>query len=227
LQLIDGKPMIQLVFEQALKVPNIHKIIIATDHAKVLDICQGFGAETMMTSAHHASGTDRVGEVAKKYTEYDFYINIQGDEPLVDPEMLSKFNVFLQSAQFEICTMCEEVTNEEDLFDFNVVKLVKSKSQKALYFSRNAIPAFRDKAFKDWFKDQRYYKHLGIYGFSKAAISQVVQLPASSLELAESLEQLRWLENDFSIGVMESSSFTIGVDTKEDLEKVRLLLELK
>ncbi len=221
---IGDKPMIQWVYEQALKVENIHKVIIATDHAKVFEVCQNFGATVMMTSPSHVSGTDRIGEVVSINPEYDFYINIQGDEPLIDSQMLSEFNLFLQSSSFEICTICEKMSNEQDLFDFNCVKLVKTKSQKVLYFSRNAIPAFRDKAFKDWFKYHDYFRHIGIYGFSKSAIQSITNLQVSSLEEAESLEQLRWMENDYSIGVMESKSYSIGVDTQADLDRVRLSL---
>jgi 3-deoxy-manno-octulosonate cytidylyltransferase (CMP-KDO synthetase) len=222
---IGGKPMVQWVYERALKVSNVHKVIIATDHPTVYDACIGFGAEVMMTSPNHVSGTDRVGEVVRAYPGYDFYINIQGDEPLIDPAMLSDFNVFLQSGQYDICTVCEKVKNEADLFDFNVVKLVKSKSQSVLYFSRNAIPAHRDKPYKDWSKSHDYYRHVGIYGFSESAINKVVNLPVSPLEHAESLEQLRWMENDFKIGVMESNSYSIGVDTLDDLEKVRKMVD--
>lgn len=221
---IDGKPMVQWVYERALKVSNVQKVIIATDHQRVYDICLGFGAEVMMTASNHVSGTDRVGEVANANPGFDFYINIQGDEPLIEPGMLSQFNDFLQTGQFDICTVCEKVKNEADLFDYNVVKLVKSSSNSVLYFSRNAIPALRDKPYKDWYNSHIYYRHVGIYGFAESAIKKVVKLPVSSLEKAESLEQLRWMENDFKIGVMESSSYSIGVDTLEDLEKVRKLV---
>ncbi len=132
--------MIRHVYERALKVKNIHKIVIATDSKKIYDICENFGAEVMMTSEDHKSGTDRVGEVATKYHDFDFYINIQGDEPLIDPELLTDFNTFLQTGKFDICTISEKIKNSEDLFDFNVVKLVKDNKDKVIYFSRNASP---------------------------------------------------------------------------------------
>jgi 3-deoxy-manno-octulosonate cytidylyltransferase (CMP-KDO synthetase) len=222
--LIGDKPMIQLVYEQALKVKGVQKVIIACDHQKVYDTCIGFGAEVMMTSPSHISGTDRIGEVAHKYNNFDCYINIQGDEPMIDADLLSQFNEKLQSNTFDIFTICEKLSSQDDLFDFNVVKVVKSISGKVLYFSRNAIPAFRDKPYKDWFSSQQYYKHIGIYGFQKKALNEITALPVSNLEKTESLEQLRWLDHGYNIGIMESTSFSIGVDTEADLERVRKLM---
>jgi 3-deoxy-manno-octulosonate cytidylyltransferase (CMP-KDO synthetase) len=222
---INGKPLIQWVYEKALKVKSINKVIIAVDCAELYDFCQGFGAEVLLTSANHQSGTDRIGEVAKYLSGIDIIINLQGDEPMIDPIEIQKLIATIIERDADIVTMYESLNNDNELFDFNVVKLVKSNTDKAIYFSRNAIPAQRDRPFKEWIKKHQYFKHRGIYGFKKEILLQLITLPQSQLEKAESLEQLRWLENGYRIDLIESNNFSIGIDTQEDLDRVRVLMK--
>jgi 3-deoxy-manno-octulosonate cytidylyltransferase (CMP-KDO synthetase) len=224
LQDIHGKPLIQWVYERAQKVNKVSRVLIAVDDQELYDTCQQFGAEVVMTDASHTSGTDRIGQVAKELIDIDFVVNLQGDEPLIDPSEIERFITFLINSEAPIVTMAESLSNEQALFDYNVVKLTKDNNNRALYFSRNAIPAFRDKPYKDWIKLHPYFRHVGLYGFRKSILLDLVKLSTSSLEKAESLEQLRWLENGYSIGVMETSHYSVGVDTQEDLDRVRILL---
>jgi 3-deoxy-manno-octulosonate cytidylyltransferase (CMP-KDO synthetase) len=224
LQDIHGKPLIQWVYERAKKVNKVSRVLIAVDDQELYDACQQFGAEVITTDASHTSGTDRIGQVAKQLSDIDFVVNLQGDEPLIEPSEIERFITFLINSEAPIVTMAESLNNEQALFDYNVVKLTKDKNDHALYFSRNAIPAFRDKPYKDWIKLHPYFRHVGLYGFRKSILLDLVKLPTSSLEKAESLEQLRWLENGYSIGVMETAHYSVGVDTQEDLDRVRILL---
>jgi 3-deoxy-manno-octulosonate cytidylyltransferase (CMP-KDO synthetase) len=224
---IAGKPLIQRVYEQARKVQGIQKILIATDHDEVFQSCINFGAEVIMTSDKHISGTDRLGEVANKINDFDIFINIQGDEPLIDPLMIEKLNKKLANERGGIVTLYEKISNEEEIFDYNVVKLTKNLDNKILYFSRNAIPAFRDTPYKEWLKKSIYYRHIGVYGFQSHVLKEIVKLKPSMLEQAESLEQLRWLENGYDVYGIEGIGHSIGVDTEEDLERVRALFATK
>lgn len=217
---INDKPMIQWVYEAALKVKNIQHVCIAADDEKTLKACNDFGANVHLTSVSHQSGTDRMGEIATKLPQYDYFINMQADEPLINPLSIERLAEFLISNNVGIATMYDVINNENDLFNYNVVKLVKDLNNNVLYFSRNAVPAHRDLPFKDWIKSAVYYMHVGIYGFKRNILMDVVRLPVSDLEKSEKLEQLRWLENGFEIKLCENLFFSKGVDTREDYEEV-------
>jgi 3-deoxy-manno-octulosonate cytidylyltransferase (CMP-KDO synthetase) len=222
---IAGKPMIQWVYEKAILSKNASKVIIATDHEDVIKVCKSFDAETILTSDKHQSGTDRVGEVAESLQEFDIFLNIQADEPLINVDFVDKMLLKLKNDDTcQILTLISDIENENELFDFNVVKVVKTYKDTALYFSRNVIPSHRDIPFKSWLNNAAYYRHIGVYGFKRATLLEIIKLPQSSLEKAESLEQLRWLQNGYNINTLYTDSFHFGVDTLEDLDKVRSII---
>jgi 3-deoxy-manno-octulosonate cytidylyltransferase (CMP-KDO synthetase) len=217
---IDGKTMIQRVYEQA-QLSDLQQVVIATDDEQIFDHALSFGAKVVMTSPHHRSGTDRIAEVAN-LMEADIVVNIQGDEPFIDPRQINALTHFLiENEALQIATLCKQITDNEQLMSPNIVKVVRSISSKALYFSRNPIPFLRDVVAKDWLSQQAHFKHIGMYAFRKNALMEIAKLEATDLEKYENLEQLRWLEHDFAIGVLETNIETIGIDTPEDLEKIK------
>ncbi len=218
---IAGKSMIQRVYEQTQKVRSFSKIIVATDDVRIEEHVKSFGGDVMMTSAEHQSGTDRCGEVVRKLKEnYDVVVNIQGDEPFIQPEQLEKLIATFDDVNTQIATLAIKLKNSEDIFNPNIVKVVFSVSRNALYFSRNPIPFNRNSEKQNWNTTTNYYKHLGIYAFRSDILRKINTLQQSTLEKAESLEQLRWLENEFKIKLVETDIDTIGIDTSEDLEKM-------
>jgi 3-deoxy-manno-octulosonate cytidylyltransferase (CMP-KDO synthetase) len=214
--------MVQWVYEAALKVNKVNKVMVATDSEEVFDTVVQFGGEAIMTSKEHLSGTDRIGEVAQKMPEYDVFINMQGDEPLIEPKTIQKLVDYFSEGGNSISTLYERISDENQLFDYNVVKLVFTNAGKILYFSRSAIPAQRDVAFKNWLKNSSYWRHIGLYGFKRDTLMQICQLKQSSLEQLEVLEQLRWLENGYDIHAIECQNHGVGVDTKDDLERAEM-----
>lgn len=219
---IGGKSMIQRVYEQAQKVRSFSKIIVATDDVRIEEHVKGFGGDVIMTSVEHQSGTDRCGEVVRKLEEnYDVVVNIQGDEPFILPEQLEKLITTFNDENTEIATLGFKLNNSEAIFNPNIVKVVFSVSGNALYFSRNPIPFNRNSEKENWINTTSYYKHLGIYAFRSDILRKINTLQQSTLEKAESLEQLRWLENDFTIKIVETDIDTIGIDTPEDIAKTQ------
>lgn len=220
---IGGKSMIQRVYEQTQKVRSFSKIIVATDDVRIEEHVKSFGGDVIMTSTEHQSGTDRCGEVVRKLKEnYDIVVNIQGDEPFIQPEQLEKLIATFDDVNTQIATLAIKLKNSEDIFSPNIVKVVFSVLGNALYFSRNPIPFNRNAEREKWVNTTSYYKHLGIYAFRSDILRKINTLQQSTLEKAESLEQLRWLENDFKIKLVETDIDTIGVDTPEDLLKLSL-----
>lgn len=220
---IGGKSMIQRVYKQAQKVRSFSKIIVATDDVRIEEHVKSFGGDVIMTSTEHQSGTDRCGEVVRKLKEnYDIVVNIQGDEPFIQPEQLEKLIATFDDVNTQIATLAIKLKNSEDIFSPNIVKVVFSVLGNALYFSRNPIPFNRNAEREKWVNTTSYYKHLGIYAFRSDILRKINTLQQSTLEKAESLEQLRWLENDFKIKLVETDIDTIGVDTPEDLLKLSL-----
>jgi 3-deoxy-manno-octulosonate cytidylyltransferase (CMP-KDO synthetase) len=178
-----------------------------------------FGGEVCMTSPQHASGTDRCYEVlTKEKGKFDYVINIQGDEPFIAPEQIDLLASLLDG-KTELATLIKKIGSVEQLLNPNLVKVVCSKNQEALYFSRSVIPYFRNMEQSEWVTHHTYYKHIGMYAYRADVLEQITKLEISSLEKTESLEQLRWLENGFHIKVKETNIETIGIDTPEDLEK--------
>ena len=216
---IMGKSLIEHVYLKAAQVKDA-EVIIATDDAGIFDHVQRFGGKAVMTSTRHQSGTDRVAEVASGL-ESDIIINLQGDEPLINPKQIEELIALMKKEDVKIGTQCFKIDNPDTLFDYNVVKIVRDYNDKALYFSRQAIPACRDLKYEAWMHKATYYKHVGIYGFKKDTLLEITSLPQSEYEKTENLEQLRWLQNGYNIHCTETKYASIGVDTPEDLDHVR------
>jgi 3-deoxy-manno-octulosonate cytidylyltransferase (CMP-KDO synthetase) len=217
---IAGKSMIQRVYEQAKKCEHLAEVIVATDDERIYKHVHDFGGSAIITSPDHQSGTDRCAEVALKHPQYEVIINIQGDEPYIDPEQISKLTSCFQNADTQIATLIKKVNSEQELFNINSPKVVINKLSEAVYFSRSPLPHIRGQEQTDWLKHYIYFKHIGIYGYRADILQQITKLPVSSLEKAESLEQLRWIENGYRIKVAETELETYAIDTPEDLEKL-------
>jgi 3-deoxy-manno-octulosonate cytidylyltransferase (CMP-KDO synthetase) len=216
---IEGKTMIQRVYEQALKSKLLLKVVVATDNELILKHVEGFGGTAIMTSEKHQSGTDRCYEVLEKIGfGYDFVINIQGDEPFIQPQQIDILVNCLEKGT-ELATLVKKIDDNETLFNTNTPKVIFNTRQEAIYFSRNTIPFFRGVDEKDWLKHHDFYKHLGIYAYRADILEKITQLPPSNLENAEKLEQLRWLENGFRIKIAITEFDSFGIDTPEDLER--------
>lgn len=210
---IGGKSMIQWVHTQASQSSKITKVVIATDDQRIFDHVKSFGGDVCMTSPDHVSGTDRCFEALSKQKEqFDYVINIQGDEPFISPKQIDLVAGLLDG-ETQLATLAKKIVDLDMLNNPNIVKLVKNLKDEALYFSRSPIPYLRNDV------KHTFFKHIGMYAYRFDILQKITLLPVSSLEKAESLEQLRWLENGFKIKVAETDQETIGVDTPEDLEK--------
>ena len=214
---IAGKPLIGMVFEAVRSCPLLKTVIVATDSEEILRVCQNHGWNAQMTSPVHRSGTERVHEVSGRENA-EVYVNVQGDEPLVRPEQIATLLEVMQNTEAQVGTVMTPAT-QVDVSNPNAVKVVTDLKGRALYFSRATIPYDRDNAAP------RYFKHLGLYAYRKAALDRFVNLPESALERSERLEQLRFLENGISIYVGETPYDSIGVDTEEDLQRVIRMLK--
>lgn len=217
---IAGKPMIQRVYEQTLQASSLSDVVVATDDEKIYNAVKSFNGNVIMTSDTHCSGTDRCAEVALKISGFDAVINIQGDEPLIDPNQINLVADCFNDVSTNIATLVKKITTNEELFNFNTPKVLLNSNMEAIYFSRQTIPYLRNFEEKDWLNNHTFYKHIGIYGYQTATLSILSQLNTSSLEKAESLEQLRWVENGFKIKVAVTETETLAIDTPADLEKV-------
>jgi 3-deoxy-manno-octulosonate cytidylyltransferase (CMP-KDO synthetase) len=214
---ISGKPMIQHVYERGLLVPNIRSVVVATDDVRIMEVVQRFGGRCLLTSTEHPSGTDRLVEVMSMLPA-DIYVNLQGDEPLIQPSDVGTLVAGMLSDPFiEVATLCHNVSLAEANSP-STVKVVVDSNGDALYFSRSLIPYARDAAVV------QYLKHMGIYGYRRKVLEKYNQLPDSLLEQAEKLEQLRLLEAGIRIRTFRVESNAPGVDTAECLEKVRRLM---
>ena len=218
---IAGKSMIQRVYEQVKKSTLITDVIVATDNKEIFDHVTRFDGRVRMTKESHVSGTDRCYEaLTLQKAPVDYVINIQGDEPFIQPEQIDLLAKLLDG-KTEIATLVKKIEDKEQLFNPNVVKAVVSEKGEALYFSRSTVPHIRNTPEADWLNNHTFYKHIGMYAYRTDVLKQLTSLPVSPLEKAESLEQLRWLENGFRIKVAETQTETIGIDTPEDLERVK------
>ena len=221
---INGISMINRVYNQAKKVTEISEIIVATDDSRIYDHVVGFGGKAMMTAESHQSGTDRCNEVLEKMEQhFDVVINIQGDEPFIKPEQIKELIQCFEDSSTQIATLKKKIEDSEEIFNPNNVKVVTDTKQFALYFSRNPIPFVRNAEKESWITKADFYKHIGIYGYKPEVLKQITKLEMSFLEKSESLEQLRWLENGFKIKVGKTNFQSIGIDSPEDLEKVKNL----
>jgi 3-deoxy-manno-octulosonate cytidylyltransferase (CMP-KDO synthetase) len=219
LALIKGKSMIQRVYEQAQQSSALNTVVVATDHQEIYDHVKKFGGAVCLTRFDHVSGTDRCFEaLTHQHKKYDYVINIQGDEPFIQPDQIDLLAGKLDGMT-EIATLVKALQTEEQLFNSNVVKVVLNDLMEALYFSRSPIPHIRSSPEKEWLGKHKFYKHIGMYAYRSDVLERLTRLSVSSLEKAESLEQLRWLENGFKISVAETLAETMGIDTPEDLQK--------
>lgn len=215
LQTIEGKPLIQFVYENAKKAKRVDHVIVACDHEAIQNCVNSFGGEAVLTGTHHTSGTERIAEVAKNLT-CEFVVNLQGDEPLMHFEVIDQvISALERDGSCVMSTACIKKDDPGEFLNPNVVKVTKDKSGWALYFSRSPIPYDRDK------RAHSYFKHLGIYGYRRSFLLQLPNLPSSSLEQCEKLEQLRALENGYRIKVVETVHDSIGVDTEMDFKLVK------
>ncbi len=226
LALLGGKPVIQRVYEQVCGV--LDDAVVATDDERIYEAVKRFGGKVEMTSTAHRSGTDRCREAYEKQgKEYDVVVNVQGDEPFIRREQLEALKHCFDQPATEIATLVKPFSERDGLAALenpNSPKVVLDKESRALYFSRSVIPYLRGVEREEWLRRHTFYKHIGIYAFRAEVLKQVTDLPQSPLEVAESLEQLRWLENGYRIGVGITDFETIGIDTPEDLERAEAFL---
>jgi len=227
LAMLGEKTIIQHVYEQVTKVNS--DVFVATDDDRIFREVEKFGGRAIMTSDQHKSGTDRCYEAFTKLDKYfDVVINIQGDEPFIQPEQIELLRSCFEDENTDIATLIKKIdaeNSERILFNPNSPKVVTDKNGFAMYFSRSTIPYMRGVDSKEWAAKQDFYKHIGIYAYRSEILRELTSLPPSVLEMAESLEQLRWLENGYKIKTAVTGTETIGIDTPEDLEKAKLLLQ--
>mgnify|MGYP004003849403 FL=1 len=227
---ICGKTMIQRVYEQATKA--LEHVYIATDDSRIEAEVKSFGGNVVMTSAEHTTGTNRCVEaynIVQKELNIDFdaVLNIQGDEPLLEPEILTNLANCFNDPSTEMATLIRPVHDKKELLSTSDIWVVIDKNDYALYFSREVIPHVRGAQKDDWIEHHAYYKHIGMYGFTPKAIKQFASMNQTSLEKAESLEQLRWLENGGKIKVAHTTHHALSVDTQEDLDEVIEIIQTR
>jgi 3-deoxy-manno-octulosonate cytidylyltransferase (CMP-KDO synthetase) len=218
---IGGKSMIQRVYEQAKKCEALADVFVATDDQRIFDHVIAFGGKAVMTADTHPSGTDRCAEVARLHPEYEIVINIQGDEPFIDPGQITKVASCFDEPGTQLATLIKKINTTGELHNLSTPKVIINTNNEAIYFSRSPIPHVRGQEPQNWLYHNTYYKHIGIYGYKSDVLQQITQLPVSSLEKAESLEQLRWMENGYRIKVALTDMESHAVDVPEDLEKLK------
>lgn len=227
LAVLGGKPVIQRVYEQVSGI--FDEAYVATDDERIEAAVKAFGGKVVMTSPNHKSGTDRCYEAFTKVGGgYDVVVNIQGDEPFIQPSQLEAVKACFEDPTTQIATLVKPFTTDDGfvaLENVNSPKVVVNANMNALYFSRSIIPYQRNADKQDWLAGHTYYKHIGLYAYRAEVLKEITLLPQSSLELAESLEQLRWLENGYTIKVGVTQVETIGIDTPEDLERAEEFLK--
>ena len=227
LAILGGKPVIQRVYEQVAGI--LDDAYVATDDVRIEEAVKAFGGKVVMTSVNHKSGTDRCYEAFQKVGEgFDVIVNIQGDEPFIQRSQLEAIKACFDDEATQIATLVKPFTPSDGfdaLENVNSPKVVVNKQMQALYFSRSIIPFQRNKEKQEWLSGHTYYKHIGLYAYRAAVLKEITSLPQSTLELAESLEQLRWLENGYTIKVGISEVETIGIDTPQDLARAEKFLQ--
>lgn len=218
---ILGKSMIQRVYEQCQKANCLTEIYVATDDQRIIDHVYSFGGNVILTSPDHQSGTDRCAEVVSKInSKENVVINIQGDEPFIDPEQINLLADAFSNPQTEIATLKKFISSEDDIKNPNVVKVIENDLGNAVYFSRAPIPYRRNPEF-----NIRYFKHIGIYAYKAETLLKLTKLPMGILEKAESLEQLRWIEAGFTIALKETDKETLAIDSPADLAHVEKMMK--
>ena len=224
LAVLGGKTVIQRVYEQVSKV--LSEAYVATDDERIFTAVEAFGGKAIMTRTDHKSGTDRIQEAVEKIgSDADVIINVQGDEPFIQPSQIETLMHLFNNPETQIGTLGKPFESIEAVENPNSPKIVTDVRGFALYFSRSIIPFIRGKEHQEWFGQYPFLKHLGIYAYRREVLAEVTQLPQSSLEKAESLEQLRWLQNGYRIRVGLTDVETVGIDTPEDLQKAEAFLK--
>ncbi|TDI72476.1 MAG: 3-deoxy-manno-octulosonate cytidylyltransferase [Bacteroidetes bacterium] len=224
---VHGKTMVQRVYEQAKQTVGLDRVVVATDHTTILKHITEFGGKACMTSEDHPSGTDRCREALDlEPDEYDFVVNIQGDEPFIDPRQIEELCKNLLP-DIQIATQAKLIEQQENLIDPNCVKVIIDSQGNAIYFSRSPLPFQKNRSINHWLSSYQYYQHIGIYAYRTDILREITKLPVSPLEQAEGLEQLRWLENGYSIKVLTTHYQAHGIDTPEDLRKALAKISTK
>ena len=226
---LEGKPLINIMGHTLIewtykrtKLSNLDHVIVATDDERIANNVREFGGDVFVTSKEHNTGTDRIAEVSKLYPEYDIIINVQGDEPLIEADMInSLLEVFVSSEKVNMGTLKHTIKNEEDFTNPNVVKVICDKNNDAIYFSRSPLPFVRNNI------NLTHFRHVGIYAYKREFLLDYVKMEQTPLELSESLEQLRAIENGYKIKVLETPYSVIGVDVADDVEKVKKIISDK
>ena len=219
LAMIKGKTMIHRVCEQAWK-SKLDTVVVATDDMRIADEVLSFGGQYVLTDPNHRSGTDRCREALDMLDDaYDAVVNIQGDEPFIDPKQINLLVDLISQEEVQLASLAKRIDDEDELFSPNTVKVVMDKAHKALYFSRNPIPFMRGVAREEWIEKGNFYQHIGIYAYKAATLRQIAEMQPSALEMAESLEQLRWLENGLRIQMAVTTSENVSIDIPSDLAK--------
>lgn len=224
LAMIKGKSMINRVYEQTQKAGCLEQVIVATDDKRIYEHVSGFGGKVLMTNRNHSSGTERCNEVLQllkaQNKNYDIVINIQGDEPLIDPTQIDILGNCFENPDVQIATLIKKIEDHTDLFNPNTVKVVCDENRFALYFSRSAIPYLRDFKKEKWLEHHKFFKHIGVYAYRSNILKSISNSDKSLLETCESLEQLRWLQRGYKIKLEITDADNIDVNTPEDLSKI-------
>ncbi|MEL6589666.1 MAG: 3-deoxy-manno-octulosonate cytidylyltransferase [Bacteroidota bacterium] len=224
---IRGKSMIQRVYERCEEAAKVDAVGVATDDARIYQHVESFGGQVWMTDESHRSGTDRVAEVAAKMDGFDYVLNVQGDEPFINPNQIDLLVETLQSSEASIATLVCAFREAADLHNPNRVKVVRNQKGEALYFSRAVIPPLRGTPESEWLQAHTYFQHIGLYAFRREVLPALSQLPPHPLELAESLEQLRWLANGWQIQCALGEEAGLAVDSPEDLARLLAWLDAR
>jgi 3-deoxy-manno-octulosonate cytidylyltransferase (CMP-KDO synthetase) len=227
---IDGKSMILRVYEQASACFKF--VYVATDDDRIKNHVLEFGGKVVMTSAKHRSGTDRCAEAAKTLNDlegicFDVIINIQGDEPFIQAEQLELICSCFNESDTEIASLVKKISNTDDLVNPNIPKVILNNKLEAIYFSRSIIPYIRNIPPEQWLEKHTFFKHIGLYAYRYETLLKLTELPPSSLEIAESLEQIRWIQNGFKIKIAETKTENLAIDTPQDLERAREYLRMR
>jgi 3-deoxy-manno-octulosonate cytidylyltransferase (CMP-KDO synthetase) len=221
---IAGKAMIQHVYERVHGARFVDRVIVATDDERIREFVRDFGGEVAMTSPNHASGTDRIAAVARDLEDLSIVINVQGDEPMIDPVIIEMLIEALESTDCDCATPVTRLTETRELFDTNIVKVVLRRDFAPLYFSRSPVPCVRDLDPDQWVASHPFYRHIGVYAYRPASLERFVAAPASHLERCEQLEQLRMLDLGMAMICVETEYDGVAVDTPEDVMRVEALL---
>ncbi|XOV91124.1 MAG: 3-deoxy-manno-octulosonate cytidylyltransferase [Bacteroidota bacterium] len=216
---VAGKTMIRRVYEQSMQSKGLNEVVVATDDQRIADEVLSFGGKVEMTSEKHRNGTERCAEVLERYPEYDYVVNIQGDEPFIKPQQLDGLCDLLDG-HVQLGSMVKKLDDPALLDNPSIMKVILNRFHEAIYFSRTAVPYVRDYPKEEWLKHHTFYKHICIYAYRSDILFEITNLPPGELEMSESLEQLRWIENGYKIKIGITEFESHSVDTPQDLERI-------